>query len=152
MPIVWGLFLFRVSSFWSREYQFRWKRSCQLFQPWVTHSFPFDTPLCLYCYSQPASIWLCYTFQGRPFCSTYNIFQIFEIADRLKCCLSRISQECEQWIKPQFSSSSPSSSLAFTNTVHSLADVTPSSPLNTTSGHVSGISFSLKVHSGESED
>ncbi|KAJ4874155.1 hypothetical protein Rs2_44000 [Raphanus sativus] len=63
---------------------------------------------------------------------------------RLKCCLSRISQECEQWIKPQFSSSSPSSSLAFTNTVHSLADVTPSSPLNTTSGHVSGISFSLK--------
>ncbi|XP_048631859.1 syndetin isoform X2 [Brassica napus] len=63
---------------------------------------------------------------------------------RLKSCLSRISQECEQWIKPQFSSSSPASSLAFPNTVHSLADVTPSSPLNTTSGHVSGISFSLK--------
>ncbi|KAL0674843.1 hypothetical protein Bca4012_002824 [Brassica carinata] len=63
---------------------------------------------------------------------------------RLKSCLSRISQECEQWIKPQFSSSSPSSSLAFPNTVHSLADVTPSSPLYTTSGHVSGISFSLK--------
>ncbi|CAH8363778.1 unnamed protein product [Eruca vesicaria subsp. sativa] len=62
---------------------------------------------------------------------------------RLKNCLSRISQECEQWIKPQFSSS-PSSSLAFPNTVHSLADVTPASPLNTTSGHVSGITFSLK--------
>ncbi|KFK32366.1 hypothetical protein AALP_AA6G232300 [Arabis alpina] len=62
---------------------------------------------------------------------------------RLKNSLSRISQECEQWIKPQFSSS-PSSSLAFPNAVHSLADVTPASPLNTTSGHLPGIAFSLK--------
>uniref|UniRef100_A0A0D3C2F9 Syndetin C-terminal domain-containing protein n=2 Tax=Brassica oleracea var. oleracea TaxID=109376 RepID=A0A0D3C2F9_BRAOL len=61
---------------------------------------------------------------------------------RLKSCLSRISQECEQWIKPQLSSS-PSSSLSFPNTVPSLADVTPASPIKT-SGHVSGTSFSLK--------
>ncbi|CAA7013352.1 unnamed protein product [Microthlaspi erraticum] len=61
---------------------------------------------------------------------------------RLKSSLSRISQECEQWIKPQISSS-PSSSLGFSNTV-SLADVTPASPLNTISGHLSGVSFSLK--------
>ncbi|EFH54914.1 hypothetical protein ARALYDRAFT_343860 [Arabidopsis lyrata subsp. lyrata] len=61
---------------------------------------------------------------------------------RLKSSLSGISQECEQWIKPHVSSS-PSSSLAFPNTVHSLADVTPASPLNT-SGHLSGVSFSLK--------
>ncbi|CAH8361226.1 unnamed protein product [Eruca vesicaria subsp. sativa] len=61
---------------------------------------------------------------------------------RLKSCLSRISQECEQWIKPQFSSS-PSSSLSFPNTLPSLADVTPASPIKT-SGHVSGTSFSLK--------
>ncbi|KAJ4903130.1 hypothetical protein Rs2_17081 [Raphanus sativus] len=56
---------------------------------------------------------------------------------RLKSCLSRISQECEQWINPQFSSS-PSS---FPNTVHSLADVTPASPIKAS---VSGTSFSLK--------
>ncbi|KAG2308426.1 hypothetical protein Bca52824_028174 [Brassica carinata] len=61
---------------------------------------------------------------------------------RLKSCLSRISQEYEQWIKPQFSSSPPSS-LSFPNTVHSFADVTPASPIKT-SGHVSGTSFSLK--------
>ncbi|KAF8086419.1 hypothetical protein N665_0626s0011 [Sinapis alba] len=63
-------------------------------------------------------------------------------SNRLKSCLSRISQECEQWIKPQVSSSL-SSSLSFPNTVHSLADVTPASPIKT-SGHVSGTSFSLK--------
>ncbi|CAN7018207.1 unnamed protein product [Brassica oleracea var. botrytis] len=61
---------------------------------------------------------------------------------RLKSCLSRISQECEQWIKPQLSSS-PSSSLSFPNTVPSLADVTSAIPIKT-SGHVSGTSFSLK--------
>ncbi|KAJ0260158.1 DUF2451 domain-containing protein [Hirschfeldia incana] len=59
---------------------------------------------------------------------------------RLKSCVSRISQECEQWINPQFSSS-PSSSLSFPNTVHSLADVTPASPIKTS---LSGTSFSLK--------
>ncbi|XP_010510715.1 PREDICTED: syndetin isoform X2 [Camelina sativa] len=86
----------------------------------------------------------------------YFVFQVFGqentnsggkgVADsfnhRLKSSLSRISQECEQWIKPHISSS-PSSSLAFPNTVHSLADVTPANPLNT-SGHISGVSFSLK--------
>ncbi|CAH2060402.1 unnamed protein product [Thlaspi arvense] len=90
----------------------------------------------------------------------YFVFQVFGqentnsggkgVADsfnhRLKSSLSRISQECEQWIKPQFSSS-PSSSLAFPNTVHSLADVTLANPLNTISGHLSGVSFSLKVGS-----
>ncbi|KAL1209511.1 hypothetical protein V5N11_020412 [Cardamine amara subsp. amara] len=86
----------------------------------------------------------------------YFVFQVFGqentnaggkgVADsfnyRLKFSLSRISQECEQWIKPQ-PSSSPSSSHTFSNTVHSLADVTPANPLNT-SGHLSGVSFSLK--------
>ncbi|XP_019093935.1 PREDICTED: syndetin [Camelina sativa] len=86
----------------------------------------------------------------------YFVFQVFgqentnlggkgfadSINHRLKSSLSRISQECEQWIKPHLSSS-PSSSLAFPNTVHSLADVTPANPLNT-SGHLSGVSFSLK--------
>ncbi|KAF3555859.1 hypothetical protein F2Q69_00016804 [Brassica cretica] len=61
---------------------------------------------------------------------------------RLKSCLSRISQECEQWIKPQLSSS-PSSSLSFPITVPSLADVTSAIPIKTP-GHVSGTSFSLK--------
>ncbi|CAN8247175.1 unnamed protein product [Cochlearia groenlandica] len=62
---------------------------------------------------------------------------------RLKNTLSRISQECEQWIKPQFPSS-PSSSVGLPKAVYSLADVTPASPLNTTSGHLSGVSLSLK--------
>ncbi|KAG7571840.1 NPH3 domain [Arabidopsis suecica] len=67
---------------------------------------------------------------------------IFLNIDIFQNFLSGISQECEQWIKPHVSSS-PSSSLAFPNTVHSLADVTPASPFNT-SGHLSGVSFSLK--------
>ncbi|KAF6147466.1 hypothetical protein GIB67_021292 [Kingdonia uniflora] len=54
---------------------------------------------------------------------------------QLKTALSRIVQECDQWIKPQlaqFSSSSPTS------------DVTPTSPFSSNSGNAPSISFGLK--------
>lgn len=55
--------------------------------------------------------------------------------DRLKTALSRIQQNCDQWIKPP--SSSPSS---FTH-----ADITPMSPPITNFGNTPGTSFGLKV-------
>ncbi|XP_010557376.1 PREDICTED: syndetin-like isoform X1 [Tarenaya hassleriana] len=85
----------------------------------------------------------------------YFVFQIFgqenssgkgfadSLNHRLKSSLFRISQDCEQWIKPQLSTSS-SSSPGFPHAVHSLSDVTPANPLNMISGHLSGISFGLK--------
>ncbi|KAF5194478.1 Syndetin [Thalictrum thalictroides] len=54
---------------------------------------------------------------------------------KLKATLSRITQDCDQWIKPQtvpFSPSSPTS------------DVTPTSPFNTNFGHAPSTSFGLK--------
>ncbi|XP_038694223.1 syndetin-like isoform X2 [Tripterygium wilfordii] len=62
---------------------------------------------------------------------------------RLKTALSRIMQDCDQWIKPQsgpFSSASPTS----LNTSFVRADVTPTSPSNTNFGHLQGTSFGLK--------
>ncbi|GER39709.1 coiled-coil domain-containing protein 132 [Striga asiatica] len=59
---------------------------------------------------------------------------------KLKAALSRITQDCDQWIKPQptsVSSSSPTSSGA----PFSHVDVTPTSPAS----HVNHTSFSLKV-------
>ncbi|XP_059429795.1 uncharacterized protein LOC132163502 isoform X2 [Corylus avellana] len=57
---------------------------------------------------------------------------------RLKTALSRITQDCDQWIKPQ-SSSSTSLNTSFTH-----ADVTPSSPPSTSHGHFPGTSSGLK--------
>ncbi|KAJ7981083.1 syndetin isoform X1 [Quillaja saponaria] len=57
---------------------------------------------------------------------------------RLRKALSRITQDCNQWIKPQ--STSPAAlSASFTYT-----DVTPTSPLNTNFGHFPGTSLGLK--------
>ncbi|XP_057456042.1 uncharacterized protein LOC130747201 isoform X2 [Lotus japonicus] len=57
---------------------------------------------------------------------------------RLRTALSRINQDCEEWIKPQ--SSSPSSlSSSF---VH--AEFTPMNPPNSNVGHSSGTSLGLK--------
>ncbi|KAL3518461.1 hypothetical protein ACH5RR_021050 [Cinchona calisaya] len=58
---------------------------------------------------------------------------------RLKTALSRVTQECDQWIKPQpVSVSSPSSTSS--NTAFSLLDVTPTSPPSS----LPSTSFSLK--------
>ncbi|XP_055834941.1 uncharacterized protein LOC129903414 isoform X2 [Solanum dulcamara] len=57
---------------------------------------------------------------------------------RLKTALSRITQDCDQWMKPQsqsFSSSSPSSSSTFSH-----MDVTPTSPPS----YLTGASLGLK--------
>ena len=60
-------------------------------------------------------------------------------ADRLRTALSRVNQDCEEWIKSQ--SSSPTSlSSPF---VH--AELTPTHPPNTNYGHSSGTSLGLKV-------
>ncbi|KAB1224098.1 hypothetical protein CJ030_MR2G021730 [Morella rubra] len=58
--------------------------------------------------------------------------------NRLKTALSRIAQDCEQWIKTQ--SSSPIS----LNTSYMHADVTPTSPPSTNFGHVPGTTSGLK--------
>ncbi|KAG6678991.1 hypothetical protein I3843_14G106600 [Carya illinoinensis] len=57
---------------------------------------------------------------------------------RLKTALSRITQDCDQWIKYQ--SSSPTS----LNTSYTNADVTSMSPSSTNFGHFPGTSFGLK--------
>ncbi|XP_058199985.1 uncharacterized protein LOC131314987 isoform X1 [Rhododendron vialii] len=62
---------------------------------------------------------------------------------RLKTTLSRIAQDCDQWIKPQsvsLSSSSPTSM----NTSLSHTDVTPTSPRSTNFGYLPTTSFGLK--------
>ncbi|KAK9279860.1 hypothetical protein L1049_013542 [Liquidambar formosana] len=59
---------------------------------------------------------------------------------RLKTALSRITQDCDQWIKPQFSSSSPTS----LNATFTHMDVTPTSPPRTSFGHSPSTSFGLK--------
>ncbi|XP_077225911.1 coiled-coil protein isoform X2 [Tasmannia lanceolata] len=65
------------------------------------------------------------------------------LTHRLRAALSRITQDCDQWIKPQTvynSSSSPTSM----NTSFSQMDVTPTSPANTNLGHPTAVSFGLK--------
>ncbi|KAE9620591.1 hypothetical protein Lal_00019965 [Lupinus albus] len=57
---------------------------------------------------------------------------------RLRTALSRINQDCDEWIKPQ-SSSPMSFGSSFVN-----ADLTPASPPSTNFAHSSGSSFGLK--------
>lgn len=59
---------------------------------------------------------------------------------RLKTALSRITQDCEQWIKPQFPSSSPTS----LNATFTHMEVTPTSPPSSNFGHMPGSSIGLK--------
>jgi len=76
----------------------------------------------------------CYYFELMR---THNSYLCY--ADRLKTAISRITQDCDQWIKPQLtpvSSSSPTSS-----STHIHGDVTPASPSN----HLLATSFGLKV-------
>ncbi|XP_027084711.1 uncharacterized protein [Coffea arabica] len=61
------------------------------------------------------------------------------LSQRLKTALSRITQECDQWIKPQPASAS-SSSPTSPNTAFSLSDVMPASPPSS----LPSTSFSLK--------
>ncbi|XP_052194607.1 uncharacterized protein LOC127802681 isoform X2 [Diospyros lotus] len=62
---------------------------------------------------------------------------------QLKTALSRISQDCEQWIKPQFLSFGSSSPTAM-NTSVSHMDVAPTSLLANNLGHPLSTSFGLK--------
>lgn len=66
------------------------------------------------------------------------------VADRLKTALSRIAQDCDQWIKPQMASSSSSSPTSL-NSSFAQMDVTPASPVNTNFGQGPTTSFGLKV-------
>lgn len=70
--------------------------------------------------------------------ATYGNLVLF--SDRLKTALSKITQDCEQWIKPQtvsVSSSLPTS----LGTSFTQMDVTPTSPPS----HLPSSSLSLKV-------
>lgn len=70
--------------------------------------------------------------------ATYGNLVLF--SDRLKTALSKITQDCDQWIKPQtvsVSSSLPTSS----GTTFTHMDVTPTSPPS----HLPSSSLSLKV-------
>lgn len=70
--------------------------------------------------------------------ATYGNLVLF--SDRLKTALSKITQDCDQWIKPQtvsVSSSLPTSS----GTTFTHMDVTPTSPPS----HFPSSSLSLKV-------
>ncbi|XP_024199450.1 syndetin isoform X2 [Rosa chinensis] len=58
---------------------------------------------------------------------------------RLKTALSRIQQNCDQWMKPSSSSSPASLNSPFTH-----ADITPMSPSSTNFGSTPGTSFGLK--------
>ncbi|KAK1267369.1 hypothetical protein QJS04_geneDACA000243 [Acorus gramineus] len=62
---------------------------------------------------------------------------------RLKTSLTRIAQDCEQWIKPQTPSFSSPSAAAL-NMSFTQMDVTPTSPAGPNFGHGSGTSFGLK--------
>uniref|UniRef100_A0A7N0U890 Syndetin n=1 Tax=Kalanchoe fedtschenkoi TaxID=63787 RepID=A0A7N0U890_KALFE len=59
---------------------------------------------------------------------------------RLKTALSRINQDCDQWIRPQLSSSSPTT----LNSTFGPMDITPVSPPSTSMGHMPSTSFGLK--------
>ncbi|KAJ4970113.1 hypothetical protein NE237_003212 [Protea cynaroides] len=68
------------------------------------------------------------------------------LSHRLRTALSRITQDCDQWIKPQmvsFSSSSPTS----LNTPFTQMDVTPTSPPS----HMPSTSFGLKERCAAAE-
>lgn len=87
----------------------------------------------------------------------YYVFEVFgqqnssssgkghgdSLSYRLKAALSRISQDCEQWIKPQSASFSatlpPSVNASFTH-----GDVTPTNPPSTSFGIQSSTAFGLK--------
>ncbi|XP_058077735.1 uncharacterized protein LOC131226076 isoform X2 [Magnolia sinica] len=64
------------------------------------------------------------------------------LSHRLKTALSRIAQDCDQWIKPQ----TMSNSLSLTTSLSPLTqmDVTPTSPTSTNVGNAPAISFGLK--------
>ncbi|XP_057956022.1 uncharacterized protein LOC131149520 isoform X5 [Malania oleifera] len=63
---------------------------------------------------------------------------------RLKTALSRIAQDCDQWIKPQLVVSSSSSSPTALNSSFAHMDLMPTSPSSTAYSHLPGTSFSLK--------
>ncbi|KAL6967121.1 hypothetical protein U1Q18_032925 [Sarracenia purpurea var. burkii] len=63
---------------------------------------------------------------------------------RLKTTLSRITQDCDQWIKPHFLSFSASSPTSM-NTSPSHMDVTPTSPRSTNLSYQPTTVFGLKV-------
>ncbi|XP_057956018.1 uncharacterized protein LOC131149520 isoform X2 [Malania oleifera] len=58
--------------------------------------------------------------------------------------LSRIAQDCDQWIKPQLVVSSSSSSPTALNSSFAHMDLMPTSPSSTAYSHLPGTSFSLK--------
>uniref|UniRef100_A0A1D1XEN0 Coiled-coil domain-containing protein 132 n=1 Tax=Anthurium amnicola TaxID=1678845 RepID=A0A1D1XEN0_9ARAE len=62
---------------------------------------------------------------------------------RLKFALSKITQDCDQWIRHQSVSSSSSSPTSL-NTSYAQMDVTPTIPASTIFGHAPSTSFGLK--------
>ena len=74
--------------------------------------------------------------------ATSQLFSV--VADRLKTALSRIAQDCDQWIKPQVASSSSSSPTSLSSS-YTQMDVTPTSPVSTNVGQGPTTSFGLKV-------
>ncbi|KAJ8642936.1 hypothetical protein MRB53_004684 [Persea americana] len=65
------------------------------------------------------------------------------LTHRLKTALSRIAQDCDQWIKPQVASSSSSSPTSLSSS-YTQMDVTPTSPVSTNVGQGPTTSFGLK--------
>ncbi|KAM7278268.1 hypothetical protein ACFE04_005402 [Oxalis oulophora] len=63
---------------------------------------------------------------------------------RLKAALSRVTQDCEEWLRPQSSPFSSSSSPTAFNSSFPHVDVTPTSPRSRSFGHTSAASFGLK--------
>lgn len=62
---------------------------------------------------------------------------------RLRAALSRIAQDCDQWIKPQMITNSCSSPTSLSSSFTQM-DVTPTSPVSTSFGQAPATSFGLK--------
>ncbi|KAL5717048.1 hypothetical protein ACHQM5_010128 [Ranunculus cassubicifolius] len=75
------------------------------------------------------------TFSQRDANTSGKVFTD-QLNSRLKGTLSRITQDCDQWIRPQNVSFSPSSPPT--------SDVTPTSPFSANFGHAPSTSFGLK--------
>ncbi|XP_020093845.1 syndetin isoform X2 [Ananas comosus] len=70
--------------------------------------------------------------------------------DRLKTALSKITQDCDQWIRPQSASSLISSPLSLNSTLTQM-DIMPTVPPSTLFSHVPNTSFGLKERCAATE-
>ncbi|OAY84569.1 Syndetin [Ananas comosus] len=72
------------------------------------------------------------------------------MANRLKTALSKITQDCDQWIRPQSASSLISSPLSLNSTLTQM-DIMPTVPPSTLFSHVPNTSFGLKERCAATE-